>query len=102
MCIEPLSTHISQFFSSPSDLMKSTVVDESLFSTDVLFQRESTYYLILQQNEKSTQNLKTLYLQHILSNKDEQIFYADTDIYHTLNYILYASKYPVICILRCI
>ena len=37
-----------QFFSSPSDLMKSTVVDESLSTTmtRVLFQRESTYYFM--------------------------------------------------------
>ena len=48
-----------QVFSSPSDLMKSTVVDESLptTTTRVLFQRESTYYyFIIQQNEKSTKN----------------------------------------------
>ena len=38
---------VVQFFSSPSDLMKSTVVDESLSTTTtrVLFQRETTYIL---------------------------------------------------------
>ena len=38
-----------QFFSSPSHLMKSTVVDESLSTTitRVLFQRESTYFYFM-------------------------------------------------------
>ena len=47
MLIEPLRTHIRcSFFSSPSDLMKSTLVDESLLSTtNVLFQRR--IYLLL-------------------------------------------------------
>ena len=48
MLIEPQRTHIRySFFSSPSDVMKSTVVDESLSTTTtrVLFQKEITYVL---------------------------------------------------------
>ena len=48
MLIEHLRTHIRcSFFSSPSDLMKSTVVDESLSTTTtrVLFQGEIIYLL---------------------------------------------------------
>ena len=46
MLTEPLRTHKVQFFSSPSDLMKSTIVDESLSSTTkVPFQRR--VYLLL-------------------------------------------------------
>ena len=47
MLIERLTTHIRHsFFSSPSNLMKSTVVDESLSSTtNVLFQ--GRIYLLL-------------------------------------------------------
>ena len=47
--------------------MKSTVVDESLSTTTtrVLFQRESTYYfMIQQQNEKSTHNIINDYAQY--------------------------------------
>ena len=48
-----------RFFNSPSDLMKSTVVDESLSTTTtrVLFQRECTlFYFKIKQNEKYTQS----------------------------------------------
>ena len=48
MLIEPLRIHIRySFFSFPSDLMKSTVVDESLSTnaTRVLFQRKTTFLL---------------------------------------------------------
>ena len=51
MLIEPLRTHIRQFFSSPSDLMMSTVVDESFLQLQLEFcaREESTYYFIILQ-----------------------------------------------------
>ena len=57
MLIEPLRTHNKAVFQFSSDPMKSTVVDESLSTTTtrVVFQRKlATYYLMIQQNDKST------------------------------------------------
>ena len=61
MLIEPLRTHKVQFFSSPSDLMKSTVVDESLSTTPtrVLFQR---IYLITSRISRFWVVLKSIIL----------------------------------------
>ena len=50
MLIEPLrNPYKAQFYSSPSDLMKSTVVDESLSTNAarVLFQRKTTDYILV-------------------------------------------------------
>ena len=51
-----IKTHIRCCLSAiPSDLMKSTVVDESLSSMNVQFcSRENQFLQLLQQNEKPT------------------------------------------------
>ena len=52
---------MAQFFSSLLDLMKSTVLDESLSTSTT--REESTHYFIKQQNEKFTQNGRVMYAQ---------------------------------------
>ena len=56
MLSELASPHIRSLSAIPSDLMKSTAVDESLSSMNQQFcSRENQLLQMLQQNEKSTQ-----------------------------------------------
>ena len=67
MHIEPLRTYTScSFFSSPLDLMKSKMVDESLSTTATrfLFQRESTYFYFMIQQNKTSAKTKLMYSGH--------------------------------------
>ena len=61
----------------PSDLIKSTAVDESLSSMNQQFcSRENQLLQMLQQNEKSTQNITDLEINKIIAETECDILHV--------------------------